>query len=167
MSLVYFIDGYNVINNKEFLRQAGRSSQDKRAGLLNLIKTSRLTGSPNNRAVLVFDGYVSTDDAILSHKGAVEIIFSKKESADDKIRKLLDGCVNPKIAIVVSDDKEVMFFAKIKGAKAVSVEDFLKIKAAKENKKRDSQIEDSKVDYSQQAKINQELKKVWLDKQSN
>jgi len=154
MSLIYLIDGYNLTNHPAFIRQLNKKISDKRSALLDLIKTKRLTGSPRNRVLVVFDGYgeISCEEAVFSHD----------ESADEKIMALLEKCAQPKNAVVVSDDREIKAFAKFKRAKAMSVEDFFA--AAPENKVRRAETDSTelKINYTQANKINQELRKLWL-----
>jgi len=119
----------------------------------------RKSSSPNNKFWIVFDGYPdqSLDNA---DKGSIMVIFSRKESADARIMKLVELIPNPKNVVVVSDDKEIGLFARSCRANHESVEDFLsfqdKITRAKNG------IPEEEITYTQKQKINEELKKLWL-----
>jgi len=108
---------------------------------------------------VVFDGYPSgpLDN---QDKGNIMVIFSKAESADERIKKLLELIPNPKNVVVVSDDKEIKFFARSCRAKVESVEDFLDLEERASVKR--SEPPEEEISYTQRHKINEELKKLWL-----
>jgi len=164
MSLLYLIDGCNVVNHKFFLQKKKRGLGDSRYMLLDLIRNESLIGSPKNRAIVVFDGYPSRgQDRQDDNISTIKAVFSFDESADDRIRKLLRQSANPKNVAVVSDDKQIMLFARLHNAKTVSVDEFLRISIESVRQKAArSTGEDSKLNYAQADKINRELKKIWL-----
>ncbi|MBM3245777.1 MAG: NYN domain-containing protein [Candidatus Omnitrophica bacterium] len=157
MSLQYVIDAYNIIHHSIFNR-SNKDTQDPRQALLRLIQEKRLTGSPKNKVILVFDGYPACASVESQKSDNISIIFSRKISADDKIRQILDESGNLKNTVVVSDDKEVKFFARACGARVLGVAEF----AAEKEKPQDKDAFEFKLSYSQMHRINQELKKIWL-----
>jgi predicted RNA-binding protein with PIN domain len=163
MSLQYIIDGCNVINHPIFIARANKRITDQRAALLELIKSKRLTGSARNKVIVVFDGYAAAQDihAISRQASAVEVIFSRKETADERIMKLVSDFCATKSTVVVSDDNQIRIFAKSAGAKVLGVEEFIACK----DKQAGPDDEQAKTDlnYTQMQKINQELKKLWLE----
>ncbi len=164
MSLLYLIDGCNVINHKSFLQGKRKTVQDSRMALLDLIKSRELVGSPRNRCIVVFDGYPPRTGYSYERKGAVSAVFSFDDSADDKIMKLLRQGGNPKNIVVVSDDKQIVSFARLHNAAVSSVDEFLKISIEPAQQKAARRAEeDAKLNYTQADKINRELKKLWLD----
>lgn len=158
MSLVYVIDAYNIINHPSFLRNTAGGIKDARIALGDFIKTKRPCGNLKaNRAILVFDGY---GDLPLKGEG-VEVVFSQEKTADDYIKRLLEALPgNPKNIFVVSDDKEVRFYAKLSGAGVLGVSEFM----APKFKPKDRADSDLKVEltYTEANRINQELRKKWL-----
>ncbi len=106
----------------------------------------------------MFDGYPG-DTLDNSEEGGIKIIFSRTESADERIKKMLELNPDLKNVIVVSDDKEIKFFAGSCGAKAQAVEDFIQPKGRSTQRKVEPEPE---ISYSQMHKINEELKKLWL-----
>ncbi|MCX5706327.1 MAG: NYN domain-containing protein [Candidatus Omnitrophica bacterium] len=154
MSLQFIIDGYNITHHPEFARLANKKIRDSRLALLDLIKLKKLCGSPNNSALVIFDGY--PDPSIDLEEKSIEVIFSKHESADERIRRLVELSANPKNIVVVSDDKEISLFIKAIGAKKMTVEEFL----ASAKKRADP--EEPEITYSAMHKINEELRKLWL-----
>ena len=163
MSLQYIIDGYNVINHPLFKERVNRKIKNQRFALLELIKRERLAGSSKNKITVVFDGYPNPKDTpdFGESEGGRCIVFSGRETADEQIKKMLEGAANPRNAVVVSDDKEVKFFARAAGGRTLSVEEFIGLRERKRANK-DSSVE-PELTYSQRYKITQELRKVWLE----
>lgn len=155
MSLHYVIDGYNVLKQIPYL--TNRRLKEGRQSLLNLIRKYRLCGK--NEVTVVFDG---RDDVVAPpHRSPYVIIFSREESADEQIRKIVQKSKNQKRVIVVTDDKELKFQVKNLGAKVISVNEFSK-KIAKKEAFKDSQYK-SHLEKEDAYKITEELKKVWLE----
>lgn len=77
------------------------------------------------KVVLVFDGYGKN-----KHEQNIEVKFSKTDvgpdygNADALIKHLIEKARNPKLAKVVSSDRDVTFFAKECGAKIQTAEAF-------------------------------------------
>ncbi len=119
----------------------------------------RLCGSENNRVWVVFDGY--SDSSLDNLKGNnLNIIFSCNQSADERIKKILELSDNAKNVVVVSDDKEIIFFAKGYRARAMSVEEFIENGIKPKMVRRD--LGESKIGFNAMQKINEELRKLWL-----
>lgn len=159
MPLHYIIDGYNIINHPRVTRTF-KTSIDPRLYLLSFIKTKRLTGSPKNKATLVFDGYPASYSSDYND-AEINIIFARKISADEKIKMLVEESGNRKNIVVVSDDKDIKFFAKSSGAKPMGVEEFIGCKK-QDNSEKERDLVKPKLNYSQVEQINQELKALWL-----
>jgi predicted RNA-binding protein with PIN domain len=159
MSLQYIIDGYNLINHPLFAK-----NHKKRVGiqiaLLEFIRGKRLTGSLKNRVIVVFDGYFEFPGQQDNPYG-IRVIFSQEETADEQIKKLVEASVQPRNIVVVSDDKEVRFTAKALGASALGIEEFMEAKKTAAQQKKPDMLK-PELNYTQIAKINQELKKRWL-----
>jgi predicted RNA-binding protein with PIN domain len=157
MSLHYIIDGYNIIKHNIFPRKA--SLHDSRKALMNFIEDKKLAGSAKNKVTIVFDG--STEVLAQKSTHRYEIIFTKNESADSKIKKLVSNAKNPKEIVVVSDDREIAFFIRAAGAKPLSVNEFMGKNEETFKKDRIEPVE-RKLTYTEMSKINEELKKIWL-----
>ncbi len=164
MSLCYIIDGYNIINNRLFAANH-RKMRNLHLALLELIKDKRLCGSAKNQVTVVFDGYCAEFESRCPDR-QIQVIFSQEESADERIKKIIDTAGNLRDIVVVSEDKEISSFAKYAGCKTMGVAEFMgRLAVSDEKKKINSKEKDlSKQDlnYSQINKINEELKKIWL-----
>jgi len=108
---------------------------------------------------VVFDGYPDTRLDNLD-KGNTMVIFSRRESADERIKKLIELIPNPKNVVVVSDDKEIKLFARGCKAQVASVEDFLNFQH--KSPRNSTSFREAELTYTQMHKINEELKKIWL-----
>lgn len=158
MSLLYIIDGYNITSHTKF-SPLTKKINDPRRALLEFIKTRKLCGSPRNKITVVFDGYPNLSRQKLD-KEEINVIFSKEETADSRIKKMVETQVNPRNTVVVSDDKEIRFFVKAAGARSLGVEEFINPEVKRQRKEEDP-IK-TELTYGQIDKINQELKTRWL-----
>jgi len=156
MSLQYVIDGYNLIHHPQFGRRAPKAA-DPRQALIALIWREALTGSVKNAVCVVFDGYPDAASPACRQGDGARMLFSHEESADAVIMRLVENAPHAKTMVVVSDDRQIRIHAKAYGAKAVGVDEFLG--APKAMKKDEAEAE---LNYSQKAKIDEELKKLWL-----
>jgi predicted RNA-binding protein with PIN domain len=158
MSLLFVIDGYNIINHTRFTPITKKTKDSQRA-LLDFIKTRKLAASPKNKVVVVFDGYPKLSNAKLEGDN-VTVIFSQGQKADAKIKKILESQGNPRNTIVISDDNQIKFFTRALGARSLAVEEFIGHKDRALSIEKD--LLKTKLSYSQIHKINRELKAIWL-----
>jgi len=159
MSLQFVIDGYNITCHPEFTNNILKKITDSRSALVQLIHSRRLCGSQNNKAWIIFDGFPGLNQEDLSFAN-IEVVFSRKESADERIKKIIEKSDNPRNLVVVSDDKEIIFFAKCCKARTLSVDSFIQVKSGTHKDKQ--VLEKPGLNYTQMHKINEELKKLWL-----
>ncbi len=126
---------------------------------MEFVKDRRPGKKSKNKITLVFDGYpkVSSDN---SGEADIEVIFSREETADARIKRMVETSKDPKNIAVVSDDREIRFFIKSVGASAIGVKEFINPKGKPQEKKED--LIKPQLNYSQVSKINQELKELWL-----
>ena len=163
MSLQYIIDGYNLINHPHFVRRSNKKIKNQRLALLELIKSGRLTGSPKNKVIVVFDGYPDSNDsqeAGYAFDSTVSVVFSRSLTADERIKIITEKFANPKNTITVSDDKELRLCIRSIKGRVLGVEEFICSKEAP-RESRDDEIK-AELSFSQKDRIDQELKKLWL-----
>ncbi|MHB8155348.1 MAG: NYN domain-containing protein [Candidatus Omnitrophota bacterium] len=161
MSLQYIIDAYNLINHPAF-KPVSKSALNIQHALADFIRLKRLTGSKNNRLVLVFDGYPPPSDDIPREDGLL-CMFSRNQEADELIKKIVQDSASPKNIIVVSDDREVQLTSRFLHAGICNVGEFI---GGKKGNKSATDLESAAVDfklsYAKMEKINAELRKKWL-----
>ncbi|OGX44209.1 MAG: hypothetical protein A3G38_01570 [Omnitrophica WOR_2 bacterium RIFCSPLOWO2_12_FULL_51_8] len=158
MSLLFVIDGYNILNHPRFDRR-GRSAQPPPLAIHSLIREKKLTGSPKNRVILVFDGYPLQGAQAGGYFGML-VVYSRKSSADERIKQLVEESAGRKNIVVVSDDKEIKFMARQLGARHMGAEEFIaKNDQAPLERELPAKPE---LSYSAAHKITEELRKLWL-----
>lgn len=162
MSLQYIIDGYNAIYKITSLKD--RHLQDAREGLVRLIIDNSLCGSPKNKVLVVFDGkdqIFYAPDSNIPKGFDIKIIFTHDETADDKIKRLVDESSNPKQIVVVTDDRDILYYCRAAGARIISVKEWslsdkmLKARYRKSSCKLHTCVKSADT-------ITNELKKIWL-----
>lgn len=107
---------------------------------------------------IVFDGYPDSQFPGGGFKG-MNIIFSRRQSADERIKAIVERSAGARGIVVVSNDKEIKFFAKSLGARVLAVEEFI---GRKEKKRTAPQPLKPELSYSQMHSIERELRKLWL-----
>jgi len=156
MSLHYVLDGYNII--KQLPSQSKKKLKFSRNALVQFIEGNRPQGSRKNKVTIVFDG----KEDVLPYKieTSAEIIFTRKESADDNIKRIVEKSKNPKQIVVVTDDRELRFFVRRLGAKIMSVNEFISVKDKGRQKilKEDKKVIPANIERE----ITEELKGIWL-----
>ena len=158
MSLRFIIDGYNLLNHPH-LNLKGKTVSPARA-ILFLIRRNSLTGSVKNKVTVVFDGYPPGGEDQPAEGDHERVVFSRVISADEKIKKIVEESAGRKEIVVVSDDKEIIFYIKSLGARAMGVEEFLKSKSS--FRKSQKNQPESKLSFEQMRQVDQELKGIWL-----
>ena len=82
--LTYIIDGFNLLHKIRGLKNSYTPQQD----LIKYIRSNRLTGSSNNRVIIVFDGH-PTDENYVENKYEIDIPQNKLvevQNLDDLIK---------------------------------------------------------------------------------
>ena len=137
---------------------------------MRLVAVNRPQGSVKNTVTIVFDGkYGIIGTADDTH---VKVIFSRGESADDTIKKIVSGAAHKKNIIVVTDDRDIQYAVRAMGAKIMSVEEFLtKSKAAGQPRPGAATAARGKetgkhISKTVEFKITSEFEKIWLRSKS-
>ena len=109
----------------------------------------------------MFDGQRNPD--IIFKFPSFEIVFSGNDTADKKIEKIL-ARMRPSAGIVVSDDREVAFYARKAGVSSLKVDEFISL-MRKEDSETVSEDKDGlgKEDVEE---INEELYRLWVKRGS-
>ena len=114
------MDGYNIVKQAPTL--ADQRLEEGRAGLLRWIDINRPHGSANNRVTVVFDGKAEHFSA--SFAGIARVVFSSNESADDRIKAMVEKSASKSTVVVVSDDKGITLYVRSLGARTMGVKEF-------------------------------------------
>ncbi|MCM8791967.1 MAG: NYN domain-containing protein [Candidatus Omnitrophica bacterium] len=157
MPLCYILDGYNIIKNSEFNKV--KTLKDQRYALIRMIQEKKPFGSKNSKITIVFDGKSDVLGHPLLSVQNIEVIFTQNESADEWIKRRISKARSADQMVVVTDDKEILFFIRSYSAKAMKVEDFLRKLKPKEIPQEFTKPE---LSFSEINRINEELRKIWL-----
>jgi len=159
MSVHYLLDGYNIAKKISSLKL--KKLKASRDSLIKFIETYHPQGSLKNKITIIFDG--NKDTPIYRHSYPFDVYFTKTESADDRIIKIVQKSKNTKNIVVVTDDRELKSMVGSIGAMTISVDDFL------DKAKRDTnKIPDEKrLSFLTKEAITKELGKIWLKRSKN
>ena len=119
--MAYLIDGNNLLG--ALFPGHHRDPENKKKLVRRLIAFRR---SRRSRIILVFDGAASADaEAMTAPEERFDIVHPPPgESADMAIREIVDGMSDLRKLIVVSSDREIRSYARLKGAVLKSSPEF-------------------------------------------
>lgn len=165
MSLLYVIDGYNVIKRSGLFKN--KPLREARTHFFSYIDRYRPQGSLRNRLVVVFDSKAEIFGYREDHD--FEVIFTSGESADEKIKSIVNASADRKNIVVVTDDKDLARAVRGYGAKIMGTDEFLNKKARGGKGSADLPEADTKAELNivQREAITEELKSIWLKKKSS
>ena len=150
MSLHYLIDGYNLLYALPDIPPGPWPT--KRDVFLALLLQSKPQG--NNKMTVIFDS--RDGGGSRTQKGAIEIVYTAGETADDWIIKAVRKAPNPRITVVVTDDQAIRRLIRGTGAKWMATREFLgQTKKGKEQRP----VQGKEIDSES---ITEEFKKKWL-----
>ena len=153
MSLRYILDGYNIMRHQSY-RPSGRAN-DPKYGLIVFVREKGFCGSVKNTALFVFDGFPSGfeyDD------GRFRAIFSGGVTADERIKRLVEGCDSAN-TVVVSDDRELVDHARMHRVKVEKVAEFL---AERDTSPCADDAAKPELTYEKRLRIDKEMRQRWL-----
>ncbi len=167
MSLLYLVDGYNVILSSGLFE--GRQLKDSRAAFIAYLERCRPHGSVRNKLIVVFDGASQVYGAKGSY--SFEVVFTQGQTADEKIKEIVESSNDTKNMVIVTNDKGISSFVRQCGAKVVGVDEFLCRREASavssgKSKTRKS-VEKVSLNIVEREAITEELKLIWLKKRSS
>lgn len=152
MSPHYIIDGYNALHSTGQWDDMPREAQ--REFFLKYLDQSGLTGSPRNSLTVVLDGYAAPLRKLRFN--IVQLLFSGDRDADTAIKEHVAEMINPKEAVVVTNDRGIREAVRDLGARVMSCEDFFQ-----RSKKKTPARKSDKPDALSSDAINRELKRLW------
>ncbi len=159
MARHYIIDGYNVIKQLEIL--ADLKLQTGRETLLGMIERLHPQGSDKNQVTVVFDGQESLWGE--QHSLHSKVVFTSGSSADEWIKKAVEGHEHPKSLVVVSDDREIQCYVRKFGAEVRGVVDFFSEGKKNLTHQSPGSARDLKhISPADERRINEELGKLWI-----
>ncbi len=165
MSLTYIVDGYNLI------KRTPRFDHDElrlaRAALFSYLECYRPHGSLKNSLVVIFDS--KSDCFAYREERSFEVVFTRGETADEKIKSIVSQDSQPKEIVVVTDDKQLKLAVRSYGARVLACSEFLKKGRSPEEKQarffKAGELDGKDtLNIVQKEKITEELGRIWLKK---
>ena len=148
--LYFIIDGYNLIKrNSKF---DSHTLLKSRRELLFFIR--RYADLRREKFIVVFDGKAGVVSFPAESEG-ISVRFAQTETADDYIKKMVSHHRHSNQLIVVSDDRDIVEFARREKAKTLSTKKFI-LKMEEERGKK----ERPKVSLAKASRITDELQRV-------
>ncbi len=136
----------------------------QRHRLIDFIWKRRPHGSWRNKVTIVFDGTPGLGRGRYESFSGVDVIFSINESADDRIKRIVEHAINKKNIFVVTDDRGIRYAVRALGAKVLGVKEFLLMgHHGHKNKKDISGFDFKDIPKNVRASITSELKRIWLE----
>lgn len=157
MSLHYIVDGYNALMRSGIFPQ--KQLKEARTAFAAYLEHHRPQGSDRNRLTVVFDGVGGVYGS--QEEQASGVVFSNGESADDKIKQMVEHSARPKDVVVVTDDRDLGIFVRRCGARLMPVREFLNKSAVLSTP---VSSDTGSVNSVEREKITEELRRVWLKK---
>ncbi len=117
----FLIDGYNLAHKLD-IKITKDNLQQVRDDVRR--KVSMLVSQKKCKATLVFDGR-GVLGATESHHNIAVVYTASGESADARIKKMIDETPAKSTLCVVSSDNEVLRYAQVSRAQSMRSEDFL------------------------------------------
>ena len=146
------IDGNNLIGSSPDI---SLDDPDCRQKIVQMVR--KYQELKNNKMVLVFDGEPDFYPPGKSEKMKFRVLFPRMgESADDVIKKILAEYNDFKDVVLISSDRELKSFAKLKGARTLnSIEFYFELKRVRRQigskeehyKFMQSRLSDKEVDH--------------------
>lgn len=165
MAIHFILDGYNIV--KQASPFSDLAIDVARERFIRAIERYQPQGSRRNQVTVIFDGRPGNVSPVVS--ASVKVIFSYDESADDRIKSLVEASDNPRNMVVVTDDREIQYYVKGLGAGVWPVKAFMDKTGGVLVKKDEGQAgrilsQSKEISKTQEYKITQELEKLWIEK---
>jgi len=162
---VLIVDGYNVIHRvPRFHSILQRSLEAARESLLCYCSTWRDTRGDFAELLVVFDGDSSVEGADHLMVRGVQVTYTRTgETADDRIRGMVDDSPSNRECVVVTDDGELAAAIRSRGGRFMSSTEFANVLGRQTRSSRCARQDENKPPLSQEDEmsINADLRRVW------
>ena len=136
--------------------------EDQRAALIHFLDRRRPQGSLRNKLTVIFDGNPEVWGGRMT--SPVHVVFSRGETADDHIKRMVERSDHKKRLVVETDDKALGAAVKAAGARVLSGKVFLGqsrvVKRSSVNT--EEEAEEKAIPSSLEANITREMRRIWL-----
>lgn len=129
---------------------------------MRFIARCRPQGSALNRVTVVFDGRDDVE-GWPAPEGEVRVLFSRGETADDAIRRIIDREERPRQMVLVTDDRALQHYGRAAGLEIWAAGRFLSSSGVRDHRRSDQpERSDKAVNEAFKARLHRELSALWL-----
>lgn len=108
----FLIDGYNLLHSIPSLKNLfPRDPFQAREQLIQYIAHATL--KRRFRCTVVFDGDSSAEKVKQSLHAPIHVVYSYPQTADEKIKQIIEHSKNRSLLVVITSDREILNFAKV------------------------------------------------------
>ncbi len=157
MSLHYLLDGYNIIHQMPL--SVEKKLEDQRRHLVQWIGSRVPQGSLRNTVTIVFDGRLDVWGP--GAASSIRVVFSRGETADEKIIRMVEEAAHKKSVVVVTDDRSLQYSVRALGAKVSGVQTFLGQGASART---DRPEPGKNISKTMEHEITSEFARIWIEK---
>jgi predicted RNA-binding protein with PIN domain len=118
----FILDGHNILHRDKRLKARLAANQGLAMNSL-VVMCQRLQSGKNKKFSIIFDGH--PPDGMSAALSGISVTFSYDETADSRIKSLIELSRNPRTVVVVSDDHEIRNFARAHSCSVLSPRQFL------------------------------------------
>lgn len=111
---------------------------------------------------IVFDGQPDMASPPVSE--SVKVIFTSDETADEKIKRMVQASSAQKQVVVVSDDRDLRYYVRALGASVMTVKEFVKRLQPDGKNEKPAVPPGKQISKTLEHEITSELEKLWLRK---
>ena len=162
---VLIVDGYNVIHRvPRFHSVLQKNLEAARESLLSYCSTWRDTRGDFAELLVVFDGDSSVEGTGHRMVRGVQVTYTRTgETADDRIRGMVDDSPRNRECVVVTDDAELAAAVRSRGGRFISSTEFANVLGRQSSSSRCTRQDDNKPPLSpeDEMSINADLRRVW------
>ncbi len=117
----FLIDGYNLAHKLYSIKNNLQPVRDRVQRLV-----SNYAMQKKCKATIVFDGKWNLS-TVEDYQGIKLVFTPERESADTRIKKIIDETPNKSSLCVVTSDNEILRYAQVSRAKAMRSEEFINL----------------------------------------
>ncbi len=143
----FILDGYNAIHAipalKKTLAHDAHSARE-----LFIHAVARLTHHRKFRCTIVFDGSAPADATKQSPHAPVHVLYSFPQTADSKIKQMIEQSKIRSLLVIISSDREILNFARVCSCQTYTSKHFANLLSQSDDsaaEKTDTQLSPSQV----------------------
>ena len=119
----FILDGHNILHQDKEFKGLLTSPHPERALQLLIVRSKRVVSGKKSKLTIVFDGFPPGEVPV--DAANVQVRFSRDRQADEIIKSLIERSQNQRNLVVVSNDTEIIRYARVYSCSVESPRQFL------------------------------------------